>query len=172
MRWIGRSPMASERQIVCVARTSFASPTADGRFPHGVVRKGQLLLETDPIVQGTPEHLWTSVGTADVVTAQLITDLGPMATLRDLLPRLRPIDGGEALHPPADTGPVLGRRGRGRPGWTADLFRRRWREAIERGKVPEPATIPAVAPTFVMLDGEEGIDPEYLGRLARRFGVE
>jgi hypothetical protein len=88
--------MASERQTVCVARTSFFVAAADGRFPQGVVREGQLLLEADPIVQGTPEHLWTSVGTADVATAQLITDLGRMATLRDLLPRLGPIDGGEA----------------------------------------------------------------------------
>ncbi len=83
--------MTDVRQVVCVARTSFAGAVAEGRFPPlGVVREGQLLMETDPIVQATRTH-WTRVGTADATTAQLITDLGPLATLSDLLPRLGPL---------------------------------------------------------------------------------
>jgi hypothetical protein len=61
-------------------------------------------------------------------------------------------------------------RPRGRSRWTADLFGRRWREACSRAG--RPYTYPNVAPKFEWLDGSTRIDadPEYLGRLWRKWG--
>jgi hypothetical protein len=83
--------MSGDRQIVCVARTSFAAASAEGRFPpYGTVREGQLLLDSDPIVEATRVH-WAPVGTADAATVRLIDALGAQATFRDLGPRLGPL---------------------------------------------------------------------------------
>ena len=60
------------------------------------------------------------------------------------------------------------RRG-GRPGWTAERFRARYREACERADPPH--TYRSVAPNFDTLDGHRGIDPDHLRKLARRFGL-
>ena len=66
---------------------------------------------------------------------------------------------------------TMGRRPRhpGRPGWTAELFWARYREAL--AKAPPPRTYRVVAPLFVALDGTEGTSPEYLRKLVRRFGL-
>ena len=66
--------------------------------------------------------------------------------------------------------PVAGRRRQpGRPGWTAELFWARYREAL--AKAPPPHTYRVVAPLFVAIDGTVGTSPEYLRKLVRRFGL-
>jgi hypothetical protein len=57
----------------------------------------------------------------------------------------------------------------GRPGWSAELFRSRYRDACERTTAPH--TYVAVAPHFMALDGTIGTSPEYLRKLVRRFGL-
>jgi hypothetical protein len=57
----------------------------------------------------------------------------------------------------------------GRPGWTAELFWSRYREAL--ANAPPPQTYRVIAPLFVALDGTEGTSPEYLRKLVRRFGL-
>lgn len=62
------------------------------------------------------------------------------------------------------------RRGRGRPGWTASLYRQRRRDAEKL--TPEPRTETAIAANFRGLNGaagELGIDPDSLARLRRKF---
>jgi hypothetical protein len=61
------------------------------------------------------------------------------------------------------------RRGPGRPGWTAELFWTRYREACERAEPPH--SFRSVAPHFDTLDGHQGIDPDHLRKLARRYGL-
>jgi len=61
------------------------------------------------------------------------------------------------------------RRGPGRPGWTRDLFRTRYQEAL--GRATPPFTYRAVAPYFEMLDGTVGTDPDYLRKLVRKHGL-
>jgi hypothetical protein len=61
------------------------------------------------------------------------------------------------------------RRGPGRPGWTAELFWARYREACERADPPHTYT--TIAGQFVTLDGMTGTSPEYLRRLVGRFGL-
>jgi hypothetical protein len=56
----------------------------------------------------------------------------------------------------------------GRPGWTAQLFWDRYREAVER--TSPPYTQRAVAQHFQALHGDRGVDPEYLRKLLRRYG--
>lgn len=60
------------------------------------------------------------------------------------------------------------RRRPGRPGWTAELFWARYREA--RGRATPPYTDRAVAPYFETLDGTHGTNPDYLRKLARKHG--
>jgi hypothetical protein len=61
------------------------------------------------------------------------------------------------------------RRRPGRPGWTTELFRARYREACVRSSPPH--SFRSVAPNFDTLDGVRGIDPDHLRKLARRFGL-
>ncbi len=61
------------------------------------------------------------------------------------------------------------RRRPGRPGWTAELFWARYREACERADPPH--TYRAVSRHFVTLDGTIGTSPEYLRKLVHRFGL-
>lgn len=79
----------------------------------------------------------------------------------------------QAVQPEPEPGalaaPAVPRRPGRRP-WTPELFRQRWAEALERGQLPASATYPEVARYFEALDGTVGeIDPDYLGRLARRY---
>jgi hypothetical protein len=57
----------------------------------------------------------------------------------------------------------------GRPGWTAQLFWDRYREACEQ--VGPPHAHKDIAGSFRGLDGERGIDPDHFRRLLRRFGL-
>ena len=57
----------------------------------------------------------------------------------------------------------------GRPGWTAELFWDRYREACEL--VGPPRAHKDIAGIFRGLDGEPGIDPDHFRRLLRRFGL-
>jgi len=57
----------------------------------------------------------------------------------------------------------------GRPGWSAELFRARYQEACARSTPPH--SFRSVAPNFDTLDGDRGIDPDHLRKLARRFGL-
>jgi hypothetical protein len=61
------------------------------------------------------------------------------------------------------------RRPRGRPGWTAELFWDRYREACERAG--QPHVYRTIAAHFLMLHGERGTDAEYLRKLVRRYGL-
>jgi hypothetical protein len=60
------------------------------------------------------------------------------------------------------------RRGRGRPGWTQELFQARWREATEA--TGQPRTFERVAPNFRRLDGSLDIDPDHLRKLFKEHG--
>ncbi len=84
--------------------------------------------------------------------------------------RLRRVAPGGPVDRPLDPPAVPLRRVRlpGRPGWTAELFWARYREAL--AKAPPPHTYLVIAPLFVSLDGTEGTSPEYLRKLVRRFG--
>ncbi len=62
-----------------------------------------------------------------------------------------------------------GARRPGRPGWTDELFRVRYQEAI--GRATPPYTDRAVAPHFDMLDGARGTEPDYLRKLVRKHGL-
>jgi hypothetical protein len=57
----------------------------------------------------------------------------------------------------------------GRPAWTAELFWARYRDACARSTPPH--SFRSVAPNFDTLDGDRGIDPDHLRKLARRFGL-
>ena len=59
-------------------------------------------------------------------------------------------------------------RGPGRPGWTAELFWARYRDAL--GRTEPPHSYRALALQFQTLDGPRGIDPDHLRKLVRRFG--
>ncbi len=124
----------SDRQIVCVARSTFYVAAAEGRFVEGVVHRGQLLLDADPIVQATGAK-WAPVGTADEATARLITDIGPMAKLSDLLPRLGPLPADTEEAAELDEAPV---RRRGRPKGTRSIPRDQIHapDAIKNVKIP------------------------------------
>ena len=99
-----------------------------------------------------------------------LTSLDPAT----LWKRLRlPMPPPEAMPPPVG-GPaprtaVPRRRRPGRPGWTAELFWARYREACERADPPH--TYRAVSRQFVTLDGTIGTGPEYLRKLVHRFGL-
>lgn len=96
--------------------------------------------------------------------AYLCDECGARVTVGSDWQALRPEPDPETLAAPA----VPRRPGR-RP-WTPELFRRRWAEALERGQLPASAPYPVVARHFEALDGSVGeIDPDYLGRLARRY---
>ena len=79
----------------------------------------------------------------------------------------QPSDAGMGVE--AEAGLTRIRRQRGRPGWTAELFWARYREA--RGRATPPYTYRAVAMHFEILDGTRGTDPEYLRKLVRRYGL-
>ena len=70
---------------------------------------------------------------------------------------------------PAPRTAVPRRRRPGRPGWTAERFWARYREACERADPPH--TYRAVSRHFVTLDGTIGTSPEYLRKLVHRFGL-
>lgn len=57
----------------------------------------------------------------------------------------------------------------GRPGWTSERFWSHFRDA--RSRSAPPHTYAAIAAHFEMLDGELGTEPDYLRKLARRFGL-
>ncbi len=61
------------------------------------------------------------------------------------------------------------RRRPGRPGWTPELFPARYRDACARSTPPH--SFRSVAPNFDTLDGDRGIDPDHLRKLAHRFGL-
>lgn len=61
------------------------------------------------------------------------------------------------------------RRRPGRPGWTDELFRTRYQEAV--GRATPPYTCPAVALHFDVLDGTRGTEPDYLRKLVRKHGL-
>jgi hypothetical protein len=124
-------------------------------------RQERVALASDPAVAKYPTD-FREVGTVGADGLARILMLGDAATLRLVVDFIAPI-GGEAVIP---------RRGPGRPGWTDDLFRQRWREAVARGNLAEPATYPLVAANFENLDGTMGMDPEWFGRLARKHGTE
>lgn len=44
----------------------------------------------------------------------------------------------------------------GRPGWSDELFGRRWRRAVRAGNLPDDAAVGDVAPYFEGLDGVRG----------------
>jgi hypothetical protein len=57
----------------------------------------------------------------------------------------------------------------GRPGWTDEIFRERWQEAI--ATTPPPRTFRRIATRFRPLDvSEQGIDPNHLRKLHKRHG--
>jgi hypothetical protein len=60
-------------------------------------------------------------------------------------------------------------RGPGRPGWTAERFWERYRQA--RAKTPPPHVDDDVAEHFLTLDGTVGTEGDYLRKLIRRFGL-
>lgn len=60
-------------------------------------------------------------------------------------------------------------RGRGRPGWTPELFAARYRAARERAT--PPYTDQSIAAHLEMLDGATGTEPDYLRKLVKRFGL-
>ncbi len=60
-------------------------------------------------------------------------------------------------------------RGPGRPGWTAEEFWARWRDACSRST--PPFTPRSVARQFDTLDGNRGTDPDYVRKLVRRYGL-
>jgi hypothetical protein len=70
---------------------------------------------------------------------------------------------------PADGDGRRAVRRSGRPGWTAELFWARYREACDQ--VGPPHAYKEVAGSFRGLDGERGIDPDHFRRLLRRFGL-
>lgn len=57
----------------------------------------------------------------------------------------------------------------GRPAWTCDRFWTRYQEAL--GRSDPPHTNASIAAHFEMLDGAVGIEPDYLRKLVRRFGL-
>lgn len=57
----------------------------------------------------------------------------------------------------------------GRPAWTPELFRARYREA--RDRTDPPHTNASIAANLEMLDGATGTDPDYLRKLVQRFGL-
>jgi len=72
---------------------------------------------------------------------------------------------GHGSHPPAM--PVPQPRRPGRPGWTAERFWDRYRDAYGRSEPPH--TYRSIAQHFVALDGTMGTSPEYLRKLVHRF---
>jgi len=86
----------------------------------------------------------------------------------DLVAARRAVAPGDPASPP-----VAGtaRRTRGRSRWSEALFAARWVAACERAG--EPYSYVHVAPAFEWMDGTQRIDadPEYLGRLWRKWGT-
>jgi hypothetical protein len=100
--------------------------------------------------------------------------LDPQDALRrqaaELLDILRPRAGGTLpTSQPAQVEPGPRRR-RGRPSWTSDLFWTHWHAAVEATARPE--SLGDVAANFRTMDGSTGIDPDYLGKLYRRFAED
>jgi len=63
------------------------------------------------------------------------------------------------------------RRRPGQPGWTDEVFREHWREAIGLLSPTADRTIPNVAANFRRRHGGEiGVDPEHLRELHRAHG--
>lgn len=60
-------------------------------------------------------------------------------------------------------------RGAGRPAWSRELFCVRYREA--RARTDPPHTNASIAAQFEMLNGDMGIEADYLRKLVRRFGL-
>ena len=65
--------------------------------------------------------------------------------------------------------PRGGSRRAGRPAWTSDLFRSRYRDALAR--TDPPHTNASIAAHFEMLDREMGVEADYLRKLVKRFGL-
>lgn len=65
---------------------------------------------------------------------------------------------------------LLGRKGPGRPSWTAEQFLERYEAAIAETK--PPLTDEHIAENFTLLSGDVGCDVAYLKRLRRRFAPE
>lgn len=70
---------------------------------------------------------------------------------------------------PTHADPRRAARGPGRPGWTDELFRARYLEALDRAT--PPYTYRSIAPHFETLDGTRGTDPEYVRKLVGRHGL-
>jgi hypothetical protein len=125
------------------------------------------------VVKALYQHLATTRGgrprrkRARAYIRRVTTSLDP-ATLWErlgLTPASRPTP---RRRPPSEDGARTTRR-RGRPGWTAELFWARYREACERAG--GPYVYRTIAPHFLMLHGERGTDAEYIRKLVRRFGL-
>ena len=73
------------------------------------------------------------------------------------------------LRVPAVAPATIGPRKRGRPGWSKALLRERLSAAEARTNPPR--TLPRIAENFEGLgrDHAIGVDPEWLGRLIRRY---
>jgi hypothetical protein len=133
--------------------------------PHGNFPFGRLVCEGHPVLDRRPEY-WTPVGTAADELAARIRALGELATLERYGSELRPLAAsGSADEAPAHQ-PV--RRSPGRPGWSTDEFRRRYRAALEAAL---PSTkLDDIAGGFEALDGTRGVEPDHLRRLIREHG--
>lgn len=79
----------------------------------------------------------------------------------------QPPDAGMGMEAEAELTRI--RRRPGRPGWTHELFRTRYQEAL--GRATPPFTYRAVAVHFDMLDGTRGTDPDYLRKLVSKHGL-
>jgi hypothetical protein len=139
---------------------AYISPASQQNLPYpGAIHPGLKLRGDHPVVIEHPDW-WQDVAD-DPDTIALADELARR------MQSVAPASGALA------SAPALPPRERGRPKWTAALFRARWREAIERGGITGTPTYAAVAGYFETLDGTIGeIDPNYLGSLYREHGTE
>jgi hypothetical protein len=136
-----------------VARLASEHPDLDVGLVRAIYQHQVLTIGRQPTLRQAREYIGHLTSRLDDATIRVMLGLEPLPkAMRETPPSPSPLR--------------VGRRGR--PGWTAELFWVRYRDAVGRTKPPH--TYVSVAAHFEMLDGELGTAPDYLRKLAKRFG--
>ena len=134
-----------------IARLASETPDLDAGLIRAIYQHQILSTGRQPTLRQAREYIGHLTSRLDDATIRVTLGLEPLP---------------KAMR---ETPPSLGRARRlGRPGWTAELFWARYREALGRTKPPHAYA--SIAEHLEMLDGERGTEPGYLRKLLRRFG--
>jgi hypothetical protein len=138
-----------------IARLASEHPDLDAALVRAIYHNQVMTTGRQPTLPQAREYI-----------DRLTSDLDEV-TLRATLGLLSPT-GMVAATSPNDVA-MPGQRRAGRPAWTCALFWARYREA--RARADPPHTNASIAAQFEMLNGDMGIEADYLRKLVRRFGL-